>query len=134
MDVLFPLLPNTARTSEKSYCSIFLSQTLQRSSTSGRSALPASGSERRGEEDSVRVLVLLHARLSYWGAAASHSRNNHTKGPFAQGTTPRRARCSAPWTLLPVASTLSPLPQGACVCASGVVVHAGRLASVPGCG
>lgn len=68
-------------------CSIFLFQALPRSCASGSAALSASGGERRREEDSVRVLVLLHPRLSHWGTAASYSPHNYTEGPLAKGTT-----------------------------------------------
>lgn len=72
----------------KSTCMFHLHfQALPRSCASGSTALPASCRERRREEDSVRVLVLLRSWLSYWWAATSLSPHNYTEGPLAKGTT-----------------------------------------------
>ena len=110
-------------------------QALPRSCASGSTALSTSSGERCREEDSVWVLVLLHPWLSsYWGTAASHSPDNHTERPLTKGTTWPCLCYSSVFPCICYSSIrLFPLAPGACVCASGVVGHAGRLPSVPGC-
>lgn len=69
------------------YSQFFLFQALPQSCASESTALSAVSGEMCREKDSVRVLVLLHPRLSYRGAAASHSAHNYTEGPLTNGRT-----------------------------------------------
>lgn len=101
-----------------------LFQSEPRSCASGGAALFVSCGESSREENSVRLLVFLHPRLSHRGITASYSRHNYSEGPLSKGTTHAHTHCAVLDRYDCNISLLTPLP-GEVVCTSGVVSHAG---------
>lgn len=71
-----------------------LFQSEPRSCAPGGAALFVSCGESSREENSVRLLVFLHPRLSHRGITASYSPHNYSEGPLSKGTTHAHTHCA----------------------------------------